>query len=714
VTKPIGLVVLSCAMVCAAATQAAAERPREIVLFDFETPGGALNLGPEFPGANGEFALSADAAHDGRLGGRLSFDLTQGNYVAWAYGLPKPLVEGARCVSVWVKTDVVGLRVHCKTRDGSGQELIRFVPGPPAGEWARLAFDLLTSDGHWGGANDGQVHWPVTLIQIGVEAGGEAKTGHLDMDSLTVTTVAPPREQPGAAIGVQSDRFGSLFEPGATAAFKVRVRGIERRPPQEFAVTYSVGDWQGRRLSQGSLGRLRIAQGQETERQLAISVPGFGAFSLDISLRNTADRSERVGARSWFGVLPGPAPPPCPWVGTGLHAGHGWAAGDLRFLEILTAAGIGVVREEFGWSGVETAKGQYATTPQIEAFVDGLVKRGIRLNLLLTYGNPIYDNPLDPDAYARWAGWMARHFEGRVRDFEIWNEPHNFQFMSYYGGQVAGDAPWIGKFVELTLNAGQAIRQVQPDANIIITAEDVWPALKQMLEEGIGPAGNVISIHPYCHGQPRPEREVFLRDGFRELRQVSREHGGPERVVITESGWTTYESNEDYLTVTAGYPRSSYVHQAQYIIRMFLTAQAAGADYAIQYDFMDDGDNRAYTEHNFGLVHQDYSPKPSFMAVAAMTRLLGQGRFVADVSPDPDAVRAYVFDVSGRPVVATYAIEGTATLELHVGAGQVEVADLMGNRRPLGAPGGVATIALSEAPVYVLGAERAALLASAQ
>lgn len=231
-----------------------------------------------------------------------------------------------------------------------------------------------------------------------------------------------------------------------------------------------------------------------------------------------------------------------------------------------------------------------------------------------------------------------------------------------------------------------------------------------MLQEGIGPAGNVISIHPYCHGQPRPEREVFLRDGVKELRQTSREHGGPERVVITESGWTTYEGDIEYLEIVGGYPRSSYMHQAQYIIRMFLTARAVGADYAIQYDFRNDGNRRTHTEHNFGLVHEDYSPKPSLMAVAAMTRILGQGRFLKDLSPDPNKTRAYVFDVNGKPIVAAYAIEGSARLNLETGVGEVEIADLMGNRQPLATADGALQLDLTETPVYVLGTVRAVLL----
>jgi hypothetical protein len=55
-----------------------------------------------------------------------------------------------------------------------------------------------------------------------------------------------------------------------------------------------------------------------------------------------------------------------------------------------------------------------------------------------------------------------------------------------------------------------------------------------------------------------------------------------------------------------------------------------------------DGNRRTHTEHNFGSVYEDCSPNPSRMAVAAMTRILGQGRFVADLSPNPEKLSVYL------------------------------------------------------------------------
>ena len=83
---------LALALIASAAS--AAPQTRELMLCDFETNEGGLNLGGEFPGAEGQFNVVAAAAHDGKQGGRLSFDLTKGAYVAW--GLESADAAGCR------------------------------------------------------------------------------------------------------------------------------------------------------------------------------------------------------------------------------------------------------------------------------------------------------------------------------------------------------------------------------------------------------------------------------------------------------------------------------------------------------------------------------------------------------------------------------------------------------------------------------------------
>ena len=223
-----------------------------------------------------------------------------------------------------------------------------------------------------------------------------------------------------------------------------------------------------------------------------------------------------------------------------------------------------------------------------------------------------------------------------------------------------------------------------PDAVVGVTGEDVPSLLQMMLTGGIARPHNAVAFHPYCHRQHRPEREYFLRDFGSEYRELARKHGGANRWCVTEAGWTTYAGEGEYWEVAGGYPRSSYLGQAACIVRMYLAALEAGCDYACQYDFRNDGLRASYTEHNFGLVHHDWSPKPSYAAVAFLTRHVGHRRYVCDLSSDKHAFRVAEFapetGAKDGTVLVLWSVEGDCEWELPASRGPwTECRDLFGN-----------------------------------
>ncbi len=69
-----------------------------IALEDFEdgyqSSRWTFSNGPEFPGARGSFERATEAAHEGRFGGKLTFDFTGGgNYVGALLRMPEPRGE---------------------------------------------------------------------------------------------------------------------------------------------------------------------------------------------------------------------------------------------------------------------------------------------------------------------------------------------------------------------------------------------------------------------------------------------------------------------------------------------------------------------------------------------------------------------------------------------------------------------------------------------
>lgn len=496
--------------------------------------------------------------------------------------------------------------------------------------------------------------------------------------------------------------YGALYYPGeeVRTGFALADPKAEDGRPGVCVRCVRVVDWQDRVVYElpisGRKGDIVLSDESLKNR--------FGAFQALVMGRDAAGKDCEL-ARLRFARLTSKGVAPCRWVGTGTHPTHGWGWGELGFVDLIAAAGIGIVRDEPAWHACELTKGAYAVPPKFEAYVDRLLSRGIRMNMALGYGNKIYENPLDPEAFARFCGWIAKRYAGRVDRFEIWNEPHNFQVRSQYHQKGQSELVWVRKFIDLTQKADDAIRAVRPDAVVAVAAEDWDRYLDMMLTNGIARAHNAVSFHPYCHRQHRPEREMFLCDFGARQRTYAKACGGADRWCVTEAGWTTFTGKGEFWEVAGFYPRASLSGQAACIVRMYLSALEAGCDYACQYDFRDDGTNPANAEHNFGLVHVDGSPKPSFAAVAFMTRLLGPAEFIKDCSPAPTKYRMASFRRNGVPIYALWAIEGEVEIDLPEDVLGGCRFDLMGNRTSLGA---VRRQTLTETPVYLQASSREA------
>ena len=661
--------------------------PRTVCLSDFSRPYGGLTLGGEFPGAKATLTREAEGEASFM---RLAFDLTKGNYVG--YTINEALPKGTSRISFTVRLSQ-GLkqpRLFLRLHDSEGQAHAQHLPFAATGTWTVVSFDMNARSAHWGGADDGVLRWPVRQTVLGIELGGTNRVGALDVRDVRVETICSPRELPSATITCTASKFGALYQPDESPSFTLSVKRRVSRgvPTPRLACRVSDG------LDNFVMSRL-LEPGQTSFTVTPAELGNrFGAFKLTVQ----CGRDARM--ETWFARLTGPAPKPCFWVGTGTHGGHGWGHGDLRYLDILSEAGIGMVRDDFGWAECEDGKDGFKMPPRFRAYAEALHARGIALNCIFNGKSKVHANPFDPQAAAKWCAWAVKEFGDTVNDYELWNEPHNFGFRQHYQKDPKDNDGWMRKFVECSRACRDAIVAARPQANVLLTAEDVASFFNRMIELGIARDNDVLSFHPYCHAQIRPEREMFFNDDGASIRRLAAAHGGAHRFRITEAGWTTVMSTNMTHAFVGCYPRSTYHDQARYMIRMYLLARALGVESAMQYDFRNDGPDRYYTENNFGLVHEDYTPKPSLAAIAFMTRLVGHAEPKGALSNDRERYRIYRFVDGARDVLAAWSVEGDATVDLPKGWEKATAFDLQGNAMPLPLKDG--RLQLTETPVYLV------------
>jgi len=195
-----GFAVLVLAIVSATRAGEDATRLAEGFESDGQPGRWVFSNGAEFPGARGSFQRSEEAAHRGEFGGCLQFDFTGGGAYVAAY------------LSVDSSQDLAAVRV-CLKKPKDNSFTIRYTDQTdqtfqksvwvPDDRWVELLIPLTDWRGHWGGANDGQVHGPPKRIGFLIEDGGK-KQGALLFDDVRLVP-----EKPGETTGTSTSEYAA-------------------------------------------------------------------------------------------------------------------------------------------------------------------------------------------------------------------------------------------------------------------------------------------------------------------------------------------------------------------------------------------------------------------------------------------------------------------------------------------------------------------------
>lgn len=304
-------------------------------------------------------------------------------------------------------------------------------------------------------------------------------------------------------------------------------------------------------------------------------------------------------------------------------------------IPLIRQMGVSWIRDGEYWAGVEKNRGEYKIPENTWAWLKACKANGIKVIFILNGANPRYENRYDPEAYTRWAAWMAAELKDYVDAFEILNEPNNFGFSKHYGGEWNGNnnSAWLPKYVDLINRAAPAIKAVNPNVKVIGLGAPA-PANFRMLAMGISPDVDGVVDHPYSM-RLVPElvpwaAGLIKRDGvatadergsfasqMRMYQQQSAKFNGPKEMWLTEWGFPDFVPLKP--GIFAGYTQSA---QAKYAQRRFVECLGLNVRVSIWYDFINDGNNRYDAEDNFGVVDSKLKPKPIYHAIQKVARYM--------------------------------------------------------------------------------------------
>ena len=301
-----------------------------------------------------------------------------------------------------------------------------------------------------------------------------------------------------------------------------------------------------------------------------------------------------------------------------------------RDFAVLEAAGVETLRVSIGWDGVERQKDRYDFAFW-DAFVQLAVNAGVTLIPYVAY-TPEWNSdgtpetfwkapPRDPSELGELMQQLAQRYRGRIRSWEIWNEPDNKDY-------------WLGSVREFAtlLEAGaEGVRAGDPQARVVLggLAGGV-DFLRELFEEpGVAGRVDVVNLHGYYETwNPNPLETIPEYIG--EVEEIVARHGGRQAIWMAEVGYSNFPPPPG-TPVGALYP---YEHtpefQAVMLVRTLALLLAEPAVSLIAWYELKDaraadaviGD--AHNRH-LGVTFADHRAKPALAALAFMSELFEGG-----------------------------------------------------------------------------------------
>lgn len=320
-----------------------------------------------------------------------------------------------------------------------------------------------------------------------------------------------------------------------------------------------------------------------------------------------------------------------------------------RDVNAIRDAGFGWVKTNFGWREIELAKGEFDWS-RPDRIVDQVNASGLDLLVRIDFqprwagGNyPVNGPPDNPQDLADFLYALASRYRGRIRAYQIWNEPN-------LAREWGGNEPDPGAYVDLLGRAYEAIKRADPNAMVISAGmsptgtwspdarPDDWFVESMYVAMGGSSEGHfdVMGAHGAGFASP-PETDPSVveadadKGGHRsmafrrieDLREIMVRNGDADKqIALLEFGWTSDPRPES----TYYWHAVSEEVKADYIVRAYQFARENWAPWiglmsvfsVADHDWTPDHEQYwwAITEPGF----PEFRPRPAYLALKAMPK----------------------------------------------------------------------------------------------
>jgi hypothetical protein len=285
--------------------------------------------------------------------------------------------------------------------------------------------------------------------------------------------------------------------------------------------------------------------------------------------------------------------PPFTPLTYGIQAFLWWDGGEVgTHLEWVRMMRFTHVKQTVGWLELQPERGQSFNFDRMDAVLGEIEARGLHMVARLGHvpewamrsgGSPdaVDTPPADNAEFAAYCGALAGRYAGRIRAYQVWNEPN-------LSREWGGFPPDAADYVRLLAACSAAIRAVDPQA-IIISAglsptgndddlarpDDVY--FQAMYDAEFQLHVDVVGVHAAGYDSPEVGPDDAVAKGrqrfmsFRrveDLRKIMVANGdAAHQMAILEVGWTTNTVHPDYAWYAV-----TQQEQADYMVRAYAYA----------------------------------------------------------------------------------------------------------------------------------------------
>lgn len=305
----------------------------------------------------------------------------------------------------------------------------------------------------------------------------------------------------------------------------------------------------------------------------------------------------------------------------------------------LSKIGVKLVRIQSGWQRTEREEGVYDFS-WIDSIVDNLIARGMEPWIDLCYGNELYTEmaktvfgavgcaPIfserEKKAWHDYVVALVRHFKGRVRWYEIWNEPDGRHCWKH--GVNATETALFN------IDTAKAIKEADPQAKAIgaVLCGIRLDYFEEMFETGMADYVDAVSFHRYRANELDSLKEI------RALRALINRYNPKVEIIQGESGTQSSSKGAGALRGGAWTERK----QAKYLLRQRVADLSSEVTFTSHFTCVDMiealngtvGDKASYLDYGyFGVLSADfdengfstgsYSPKQAYFAFQTLCAL---------------------------------------------------------------------------------------------